>query len=318
MSKLNKQWAYIIPLVFIYFMISNFTVTDVHSEEPYPGAGWGWSEFSCPEGMVPCDLRDEKTDTTCCQAGKCCGVADGGGFNVIKAFNYEDCNCTKKDWSTEPQEDADICCAYCSKVKDALSSIPDGQVRGTIDDYSDKIYCKILGYTDPTEPFFCCSDDEECSYDETHCVGVTIVNDKVNFVVTGAKLIDYTTVPVTKRKYEYWDGHWVYWAGTYIIKAKLWVKDIYKHNIHTPIKAIVNKLEYVQPSDKSWFRFIKLDSATEGDGTKGSKQAIYMYPPQCLDAEYNAVHVEFVIDLLRIKPFEFFVDVEAIDIGDRP
>lgn len=309
MSKLNKQWAYIIPLVFIYFMISNFTVTDVHSA--YPGAGWEWSEFSCPEGMVRCDSRDEPTDTTCCQAGKCCGVV-GGGFNVIKAFDYEDCNCTKKDWSTEPQEDADICCAYCSKVQDALSSSY-GQVRGTIDDYSDKIYCKILGYTE--EPSFCCSDDEECSFDLTHCVGVTIVNDKVNFVVTGAKLIDYTTGPVTKRKHEYWNGHWVSWAGTYIIKAKLWAKDI-KHNIHTPIKAIVHKLEYVQPCDKS--SLIKLDSATEGVGTKGSKQAIYMYPPQCLDMEYAAVHVEFVIDLLRIKPFEFFVDVEAIDIGDRP
>lgn len=310
MSKLNKQWVYIIPLVFIYCMISNFTVTDVHSEEPYPGAGWGWSEFSCLEGMVLCDPRYPK----CCQAGKCCGVADGGGFNVIKAFAYEDCNCTKKDSWTDPQEDADICCAYCLKVQEALCSIPYGQVRGTIDDYSNRIYCKILGYTDSTEPYFCCSDDEICSYNETECVGVTIVNDKVNFEVYDTELIKYSY-----RKREYWNGHSVVVAGTYFIRAKLWAKNI-NHYIHTPIKVIVNKLEYVEPRYKS--RLIKLDSATEteeGVGTKGSKQAIYMYPPQFLErSEHNAVHVEFAIDLLWLMPFEFFVDVEAIDIGDGP
>jgi len=101
------------------------------------------------------------------------------------------------------------------------------------------------------------------------------------------------------------------WLGTYIIKAKLWAKEP-EYNIHKPIKVIVNELEYVQPSDESWFSFIKLDSATEGDGTKGSKQTI--------DIDYSlssfpdeAVDVEFVIDLLRKKSFKFYVDVEAFD-----
>lgn len=136
-----------------------------------------------------------------------------------------------------------------------------------------------------------------------------IVTDKVNFVVTGTRFIDYRTSP--EKKTEYWNEKYVSWLGTYIIKAKLWAKEP-EYNIHKPIKVIVNELEYVQPSDESWFSFIKLDSATEGDGTKGSKQTI--------DIDYSlssfpdeAVDVEFVIDLLRKKSFKFYVDVEAFD-----
>ncbi len=290
MKKLNKYGHIIISITFICFMLLNFVVNSVYS------AKCEYSGFT-----LECD-----------NPSQCCGNVSEG-FKVIKKF--EDCDFGIAPGWPNADELATLACIYCPKVEAVLKSfgcdystasldLPFDQsacnvkVRGTyyppgyIGVEPAKIVCEILEFT-YDEPF-CCPSGEMCSADHTHCVGETIVNDFVEFEVTEANL----------------DRN----SGMFYIYADLKAKEGEK--IYEPMKVIVRKLEYLYPSDKH--RFIRLNSATEGDGTKGSIQAIDVYPPfhYILTGGLTqvSVGVMFEIELSRIAPFEFYVDVTGINI----
>jgi hypothetical protein len=95
--------------------------------------------------------------------------------------------------------------------------------------------------------------------------------------------------------------------GTFTITAELTNTSVENINIYEPVKAVVNTLEYTDDVSKQ-FRSILL-SATEGAGTKGSKQTIDVGEGVLIPDE--SVTVDFVIGLSVRSRFSFFVDVEG-------
>jgi len=95
--------------------------------------------------------------------------------------------------------------------------------------------------------------------------------------------------------------------GTFTITAELTNTSVEKINIYEPVKALVNTLEYTDAVSKQ-YRPILL-SATEGDGTKGSKQTIDVGEGVLIPDE--SVTVDFVIGLSVRSRFSFLVDVEG-------
>jgi len=97
-------------------------------------------------------------------------------------------------------------------------------------------------------------------------------------------------------------------SGTSIITAELtnMTDNLY---VYAPIKAVVIVLEYKDyPSlPPDW---IQLISATEGDGTVGSKQEIKVGPDDIL-MPHESVKVEFRIGLQQRSEFIFYVVVEC-------
>ena len=95
--------------------------------------------------------------------------------------------------------------------------------------------------------------------------------------------------------------------GTFTITAELTNTSVEKINIYEPVKAVVNTLEYTDAVLKQ-FPLILL-SATEGDGTKDSKQTIDVGEGVLIPDE--SVTVDFVIGLSVRSRFSFLVDVEG-------
>ena len=95
--------------------------------------------------------------------------------------------------------------------------------------------------------------------------------------------------------------------GTFTITAELTNTSVEKIDIYEPVKAVVNTLEY---TDDVLGQFpLILFSATEGDGTKGSKQTIDVGEGVLIPDE--SITVDLVIGLSVRSRFSFLVDVEG-------